>query len=461
MNLPNYFLADLPPEATLTAAMVGDACQTLKRNREKYLVARSTRALVEILCGVAENWLQPEYPFRKLALENGPAATGFSRGTLTNGLDTFFKQFTPENFNALLIQELGHARRLDEIVSSTTEEKLSHGAMARGPELLAHITAGNIPNPTLMSIALGVLTRSAQFVKCASDASFLPRLFAHSLYEAEPKLGACLEIAAWRGGRVDIEKVLFEEADCVTATGSDEALAAIRHHVPARTRFLGYGHRVSFAYVASDALSGFQTKKTVARAAADVVAWNQLGCLSPHVIYVEHGGGVAAEHFAEMLAEELAKREETEPRGDVAAETATTIASRRAFYEVRAAHSPEARFEDYTVTRFWRSENSTAWTVVYEEDARFQPSCLNRFIYVKGVRDLKAALENADSVHGKVSTVGVAASEEKAQELARQLAAWGATRICPLGQMQNPPLTWRHDGRPALGDLVTWVDWEK
>lgn len=453
MNLPNYFLADLPPDALLTAAMLNDACQALKQNREKYLAGRSTQNLVEVLCGLAENWLQPEYPFRKLALEKGPAATGFSRGTLASGLDNFFKQFTPENFNALLLQELGHARRLDEIVSNSAEEKASRGAVARGPELLAHIAAGNIPNPTLMSIALGLLTRSAQFVKCASGAAFVPRLFAHSLYEIEPKLGACLEIAEWRGGRADIEKALFENADCVTATGSDEALAAIRHHLPARARFLGYGNQLSFGYVTGEAVSGFQAKKTAARAATDVVAWNQLGCLSPHVIYVEHGGAVAAEHFAEMLAEELAKREETEPRGEVAAETAATIASRRAFYEVRAAHSPD--------TRFWRSENSTAWTVVYEADARFQLSCLNRFIYVKGVSDLKTALEGADPVRGKVSTVGVSAGEERAEALAAQLAAWGVTRVCPLGQMQNPPLTWRHDGRPALGDLVTWMDWEK
>jgi hypothetical protein len=26
--------------------------------------------------------------------------------------------------------------------------------------------------------------------------------------------------------------------------------------------------------------------------------------------------------------------------------------------------------------------------------------------------------------------------------------------------MQNPPLTWRHDGRPSLGDLVRWTDLE-
>jgi hypothetical protein len=453
MNLPNYFLADLPPEATLTAATVSEACQTLKRNRENYLAARSTQSRVEILCTVAENWLQPEYPFRKMALEQGPTATGFSRATLANGLDNFFKQFTLENFNALLVQELGHARRLDEIVSNAAEEKLSRGAMARGPEFIAHIAAGNLPNPTLMSITLGVLTRSAQFVKCASGASLVPRLFAHSLYDAEPKLGACLEITEWRGGRADIEKALFDEADCVTGSGSDEALAAIRHHVPARVRFLGYGHQLSFGYVAGETLSSFQARKTVARAAADIVAWNQLGCLSPHVIYVEHSGAVAAEQFAEMLAEELAKREETEPRGEVTTETSATIASRRAFYEVRAAHSPD--------TRFWRSENSTAWTVVYEADARFQTSCLNRFIYVKGASDLKTVLNGADAVRGKISTVGIAAGEEKSRELAAQLAAWGVLRICPLGQMQNPPLTWRHDGRPALGDLVTWMDWER
>ncbi len=451
MNLPNYFIADLPSGATLTAAIIGEACQTLKHNRETYLAGRSTLSLVESFCGLAEAWLEPEYRFRKLALENA-AATGFARATLANGLDAFFKTFTPENFNALLVQDFGHARRLDELVATTTEEKQSRRALVRGPELIAHIAAGNIPNPALTGIVLGFLTRSAQFVKCASGTSLLPRLFAHSLYEVEPKLGACLEIAEWAGGSVEPETALFAEADCVTATGSDETLAAIRARLPVNTRFLSYGHRVSFGYVASGALTSFNTKRLVTRAATDIVAWNQLGCLSPHVIYVEHGGAVAAEHFAELLAEELARREAAEPRGEIAVETAATIASRRAFYEVRAAHSPD--------TKFWRSENSTAWTVVYEADARFQLSCLHRFIYVKGVADLKAVLESADGVRGQVSTIGLAAPEERARELALQLARWGATRLCPLGQMQNPPLSWRHDGRPALGDLVAWTDLE-
>ncbi len=452
MKPPDYFLADLPPEAVLTPAMIEEACQTLKRNRERYLAGRPTTTLIRLLSETAENWLQPDFPFRKFALEQGPKATGFSSATLAAGLDSFFRQLSAENLRALLVQELGHAQRLDAMSATSAEQTARRTALVNGPEFLVHITAGSIPAPAMMDIVLGVLLRSAQFVKCATGSSFLPRLFAHSLYEADAKLGACLEIAEWRGGTTALETALFNQADCITATGSDETLAEIRRHVPAKARFLGYGHRVSFGFIAHETLTGFGLKKVAIAAATDVVAWNQLGCLSPHVIYVEQGSATA-EQFAEMLAEELARREQTEPRGELPAESAAVIASRRAFYEVRAAHSPD--------TRHWCSENSTAWTVVYEADSRFQLSCLHRFVYVKGATSLTEALQNADSVRGKVSTVGLAATEERSSTLATELARWGVTRICPLGQMQNPPLLWRHDGRPALGDYVTWADWEQ
>src|SRR6185312_8562677 len=143
MNLPNYFLADLPPEATLSSAMISEACQTLKRNREQYLANRSTQSLVKFLSELAENWLEKEFPFRKSALENAKAI-GFHRATLERGLDSFFKQLTRENFNALLIQEFGDAKRLDSICVTAAEEKFSRAAIARTPEFQVHICAGNL-----------------------------------------------------------------------------------------------------------------------------------------------------------------------------------------------------------------------------------------------------------------------------------------------------------------------------
>jgi hypothetical protein len=453
MTLPNYFLADLPPEAHLTASMIREACVTIKRNREQYLVNRTTPSLIHALSTTAQDWLQKDYPFRLLALEQGQVQTGFSPLVLATGLDTFFRQLTPENLQALLLQDLGHVERLDAMVAAGPEQSSRRAALARGPDLLIHVTAGNLPSPALMSIVLGVLVRSAQFVKCATGTSLLPRLFAHSLYEIEPKLGACLEIAEWPGGHKALEEALFAEASCVTATGTDETLQDIRRRLPGSVRFLGYGHRVSFGYIAQEMLSRYHAKDVIADAAKDVAAWDQLGCLSPHVFYVQHRGSISPEQFAELLAEALRDREVIEPRGPLTPEESATIASRRAFYEVRAAHSPD--------TRQWCSQGSTAWTVVYEANAQFQVSCLNRFIYVKGVRDADEMLEAIDAMRGKISTVGVAAPATVVEKLAQQLARWGVARLCPLGQMQNPPFPWRHDGRPSLGDLVTWTDWER
>jgi hypothetical protein len=449
MKLPDYFLADLPPGATLTAPMLTEAFATLRRNRAKFLAPRSTDDVLRVLCRVADHWLDTKYPFRRLALADGPAKTGFSRATLELGLDRFFEELTRDHFLALLQQEIGDPRRLDEFVSLPGE---TCSAKARGPELLVHIAAGNLPCPAFMSLALGLLTRSAQFMKCASGGSWLPRLFAHSIYHTDHKLGACLELAEWSGGNASLGETLLREADCVTATGSDESLAAIRAKVSVRTRFVGYGHRVSFGFVSKNVCEGRTAKQTAALAAQDVAAWDQLGCLSPHMIYVQRGGEIAPDDFAGLLAAELQRIEAQQPRGEISPAAAATIASRRSIYEMRAAHSAE--------TQLWRSEHSTAWTVVYEAEPAFQMSCLNRFIHVKAVSDLGEALRAAEMVRGSISTVALAADLAEQHALARALSDWGVSRICRMGQMQSPPLTWRHDGRPALADLVTWTELE-
>jgi hypothetical protein len=459
MNLPNYFLADLPPEAVRTPAMVTEACQTLKRNRAQYLASRTTENLIELLAEIGANWLRPDYALRGLALEHGPALLRFSRPTIEHGLDAFFSEITAENLRALLVQELGHAQRLDGMAATAAERAANRAACAQGPELLAHITAGNIPNPALMSILLGMLARSAQFVKCAQGASLLPRLFAHSIYEIDPKLASCLELAEWPGGSTDLEAALFAEAGCVTATGSDTTLDDVRRRLPVTTRFVGHGHRVSFGFITREALAGAGARRLARDAAGDVAAWDQQGCLSPHVIYVEEQGAVSPAQFAGLLAEELARCETDRPRGELLLSESTTITLKRDFYRVRSAATSESL--ETSVTQLWCSEGSTAWTVLYEDDARFQVSCLNRFVHVKRATDLEDVLHHAELIRGQVSTVGLAAAGDRARDLAAQLTRWGVSRVCPLGRMQRPPLGWRHDGRPPLADLVSWTDWER
>jgi len=451
MTTPNYFLADLPADA-LTPTMVSEACIAIKRNRAQFLLKRNTSSLIRTIVTVAEDWLDNRNPFRQRALSEAPAEIGFSKEVIARGLDEFFGQITRRNLEDLIIQDLGHVNRLDEMTATETEHGGERASRAIGSELLVHVAGGALPNPTLLSMILGLLVRSAQFIKCPSGGALIPRLLAHSIYAIDPKLGACIELGAWAGGNAQLEDAVFSHATCVTATGSDETLSAIRSRLAGHVRFVGYGHRISFSYITAEMLSAFTLPKMVGKAADDIASWDQLGCLSPHAIYVETGGAIGPERFAELLAAELAKRETTHPRGELTFDEHSNISRRRGFYEVRAAHSPE--------TRCWFSPESTAWSVVFEADPEFHASSLNRFIHVRPVIDLDQLFLAIDKLRGKVSTVGLAAAGASAQRIANQLAEWGVTRICPIGQMQNPPLRWRHDGRPALADLVTWTDWE-
>ena len=236
MNLPNYFIADLPAHAELTPGMLTEACQALRRNRRQYLAERPTQAIVDTLCEVAHNWLQPDDPFRRLALAQGPEATGFSAATLARGLDSFFNHLNYSEIHGLILQDLGHVERLDRFVVTEAELRSGRTSIASGPEILLHFGAGNIPSSPLMSLVLGFLARSAQFMKCARGNDLLPRLFAHSIYAIDPKLASCVELATWPGGTEALESALLEQTDSVTATGSDATLDQLRARLPRRVR---------------------------------------------------------------------------------------------------------------------------------------------------------------------------------------------------------------------------------
>src|SRR2546423_194809 len=152
MNLPNYFMADLPADPELTAMMIGQACETIRRNRDRYLANRSTTELIGLLADVGRNWLEPENRFRKMALEQGPPDTGFSAQTLAIGLDAFFKTVTEENLEALIEQDLGDRRRLEQMTATSVESKTGRASIAIGPGLIAHVTAGQLPCSTFQSM---------------------------------------------------------------------------------------------------------------------------------------------------------------------------------------------------------------------------------------------------------------------------------------------------------------------
>lgn len=417
----------------------------LLARRRRHLVRRPVHDILAVIDRCIRRWLDPESDERRQAEAQLPETTGLSRPMLRHVLPLVFEEYRGERLGALLDAELGGRDSLDRAVASN--EGTRH---AIGPGLSVHVLAGNLPGAGLDGGIFSLLVKSAVLVKAASTEPVLPDLFARSLAAVDPELGACLRVVHWPGGRADLERSAFERADLVVASGSDVSLASIRERLGADTRFIGYGHKLSFGLVTRAGLADCGALAHWSRAAAyDVAVYDQLGCLSPQLIYVEEGGPVSPREFAARLADSLAEWQITLPRG--AAPTAAVSAIRRVRDQAEWQALAGKDVELHT------SRSGLHWTVIYEADPTFAPSPLYRTVRVKPLRGPTHIAELLTDWCPYLESVGIAADPGESARLGELLVRLGVSRMCPLGKMQQPPLIWRRGGRPRIGYFLRWT----
>lgn len=437
------------PLPVLTPAALETVSQALLTAQER-LACWSIAAIVEMLDRVIQLWLDPHYPYRQCAEAYLPTITHYSRPMVQHGLDTLLRAFRKEALWRLLESEFG-----DPLVLDTFRPRPQAGGWTRayGPRLVTHIFSGNVPALPAWSLICALLVKSASLGKSASEEPLFAALFARSLWDVCPDLGACVAVGWWKGGDVALEAAAFAQAEAVIAYGSEATTRDIQRRVPASTPCLAYSHKLSFGVIGREALSSVaQARQTAEQAAYGVSVFDQQGCVSPHLLYVERGGLVSPPAFTTLLAQGMAAVHTSLPRGTIPLEDSTAIRHLRGSYEFR-------QYDDDTILLLC-SEPGTAWTVIYEEETAFVPSCLNRTVRVQPVDDISAIPARLHPVRAYLQTAGMALSPERRQILAEALGRLGVTRISTLAQMPWPQMTWHHDGRCNLLDLVRWSDIE-
>ncbi len=428
-----------------TPLQIQDAIRRARAARDFVQQHRRTEAVIEALAAAAKSWLPATSPWRAQAVERVPAASGFSPAMVHEAIDRIFGAITTESLAALLEREFRDRRVLDEF--------RPHGrgqARAMGVPLILHLLAGNVPPPAIHSILCGLLVRSGNVVRMSRRDPVFPRLFLESVQAADPDLSRCVELLEWPREETALTQAALARADAVIAHGDDNTIATLRRMSPPSAAFIGYGQKVSFAYVCREMMTAEQLPALAALAADDVSVYDQQGCLSPHVFYVEERGALGPRKFAAALAEAMAAFQARIPRGKLSVEEAAAVNTTRSGYEFRAASDRRVAV--------WSSQQPNDWVVIYEDNPSFEPSCLNRVVFVKPTDGVPRVLEGIARFASYISTVGVAPMSDRMQEFARQLAVLGVHRVCPIGQMQRPPLWWFHDGKPNLIPLVRWTE---
>ena len=384
---------------------------------------RTPHAIADALVQTARLWLAADSPWRARAIAAASEPTGFSAAMVNEAVTLTFEALAQATFG---------------------DCKFS----GEPPHRITHILSGNVPAPSIASICRGLLLHAVNLVKSSQRDPVFPALFVESLREVDPDLAECVTVLHWPRSETNLTRAALAGANTVIVYGDDDSVASVRALTPPRARFFGYGHKISFAIVGEAALAFHQssTGGRGSRRAEDslspatgsggasptnlgdlptLAAWyasvyDQQGCMSPHVFFV----GNDAREFAAALAEAMENYQQRIPRGTLSIEEAARAAVVREAYEFRSANDPRVKI--------WTGAPPYPWTVIYEEDPVFTPSCLNRTIFVKPI----STLDSMQAWAGKISTVGIAPWNDQSRN---SVSHW-AERVCPIGQMQRPPM---------------------
>lgn len=334
-------------------------------------------------------------------------------------------RYTATDLLAFIESELGHQEILDRPIQQ------AHGValQAFAPESIYIVCASTLSVSAEMSLLLGLVLGSSLTFK-------LPKTGLPQFEELASQAAALFDqpIAILKSH--DPERM--KQAGAVVVFGNDETVQQLKMQALPQQRFLGYGHKISVGLLGSKTNS----IKIAQRAAAEICAYEQAGCLSPQAYLCPDFED--ALHFAQLLAEALDEQEKMNPSPLRNFEENALIFEARQRALLRG-------------NRVWGMDEKQPWTIIFRQDGFLEVGPGHRTIQIIPGTDWEQILK---PWKGKISSLSIS-NEAELIDLLPRLKSLGISRVCPIGQLQEPTLAWRHDGRPRLADLVSWMTWER
>ncbi len=410
--------------------------------------------IVAAIDRVAQRWLDPALPERQALAAILPAINGYSPAMVQHTIGRMALDWRAEALWSRLEAEFGDPAVLDDWQTYPTQASSAQCAVAStltrawGPRLTLHICAGNVPGVAIQSLIDALLVKSPSLIKPATGEPLWAALWVQMLSAELPALAGSLAVVWWAGGDVEREAAVLTQAEAVIANASNQAIADLRRRLPAHVRLLDYGSRISFALLAAGMFTAEQLPDLARRLAYDVALFEQSGCVSPQMIFLEN----STEHGALALAEALDR---------------AFADLDRDLPHVVGASSAVRRFRDEYEWRIIAGHPATLlgppdgrWTIVVDHAAQFGPIAAARTIILRPLASLTDLPLLLAPLGAFLQSAALAAPPERYREIATLLASAGVTRLAQVGQQGWPGPLWHHDGRDPLRSLIRWSDIE-
>ncbi len=313
---------------------------------------------------------------------------------------------------------------------SQLESQLDALARSRpdGPtvESQAIVLAGNVFTLAFRPVAIALLAGVPTRIKPASPGDPFSEFFWSALTQADPEIGGLIEVMRFSSDDVDALDAFLANVEHVAVYGGQVSIDSISSRLDASQRLSVHGP--GFGAIVLEEADLIDLGNVAEAIAHDIIAYDQAGCLSPHVVWfdgsLEQARGlcealnVALDERANSLAHQL--------------DTDTAIAALR----WRASALQDEFFGD---------PRHALWL---RRGASFEPS--------PGHRHISVCVCSAQQCQEVMAEVGplLKAIASTTGELGRLVVNENTPpRISTIGSMQSPPLDEIWDGRSLWAEL--------
>jgi hypothetical protein len=398
----------------------------------------STRQIVRAIADAAERWSDADFPPRVRATEAIATRTGYSVPVVEFALDQLFFSITADELRDTIAAELGSADALDGFVARPGKPD----GLARGVGRVCVISSRTTIGVALIPALFALCAKCEVTVKDRED-DFIGAFF-ETLAQEHEAFAKAARAQQWTGARSTVDLRAF---DAVVAFGKSATLADIRTACAPEARFIPFGSRASAGYLSAQALASPDVKEIARGAARDLLLYDTEGCLSLHVLFVESQDDKNVRTFLDHLAVAAGEASIEFPRGacePAALAAAGTVRNVAAF---RAASGRGAVYSD----------DACSFVIAYDPPREDPPAFAPRALGVIPVSGPQEAVRYLRG-HG-VELEAVSLADGRDDVIAAMLDA-GAVRLAPFGELQRPPVSSNHGGRPRIADFIRWIDRE-
>lgn len=341
--------------------------------------------ITQSLTAIASDWLNSQYVLRHLAIEQAAQEFGLSKASFEFSLDGIFEQWTEKNILA------GFSK-----IPLATKEN----------DYVVQILAGNTPAMIAQGFFQGAILNRPQCLKVPHKQTS----FANLLHQSFKDKGLVLELEDG-SSRVLLNEKLAQAA-LILAYGRDETIKTLHQYCRSESMFIGHGHAESAAIIFKEASNLFSLEQL----AYDMLTYDQRGCLSPRMVFVEEGGlfepAECAKIFAEKILPEVAKKL---PGGEFFSGESAEILHQRVMAGFRG-----------------QVYMGSDWTVSYDKNLTWSEIALPRFLLFKPFENRHELMDLLASKRDQLMSLGYAGSEEAIEPFKKM-----ASYISFLGEMQK------------------------